>query len=98
MNTFAVSARDIHRNYKQVVESVRHKKESAVLMNQREAQAVIISIEDFQELQEMRKKNSAQNLLDWAHEMQELLKGEKLPTDLSTRHDYYLWEEGNTGE
>jgi len=36
--------------------------------------------------------------LDWAHEMRELLKGEKLPSDLSTRHDYYLWEEGNNGQ
>ena len=98
MNTFAVSARDIQRSYKQVVERVRQKKEAAVLMRQREAQAVIVSIEDFQELQEMRKKNSAQNLLDWAHEMRELLKGEKLPSDLSTRHDYYLWEEGNNGQ
>ena len=98
MNTFAVSARDVQRNYKQVVERVRQKKEAAVLMNQREAQAVIVSIEDFQELQEMRKKSSAQNLLDWAHDMQELLKGEKLPTDLSTRHDYYLWEEGTNDE
>ena len=98
MNTFAVSARDVQRNYKQVVERVRKKKEAAVLMSQREAQAVIVSIEDFQELQEMRKKNSAQNLLDWAHEMRELLKGEELPTDLSIRHDYYLWEEGNNGQ
>jgi prevent-host-death family protein len=95
MNTFAVSARDIHRNYKSVVDRVRQTRHAAVLMSQKEAQAVIVSVEDFQELQEMRKKNSAQNLLDWAHEVREMVKGEKLPADLATRHDYYLWEEGN---
>lgn len=35
--------------------------------------------------------NSAQALLELAEEVRELLKGEKLPSDLSENHDYYTW-------
>lgn len=93
MNTFSVSASDIQKNYKDVLERVKNTRQPALLMSQKEPQAVIVSLEDFAKLQEWRRKNSAQNLLDWAKEVQELLKDEKLPADLASRHDYYLWEE-----
>jgi hypothetical protein len=41
----------------------------------------------------IRRRNSAKALLDLAKEAHALLKDEHLPSDLSTRHDYYLWEE-----
>jgi hypothetical protein len=40
-----------------------------------------------------RGRNSARALLKWFEEMRALLKGEHLPRDLSTNHDYYVWEE-----
>lgn len=94
MDTFAVSSSDFQKRYKTVVERVKQTKQPAVLMNKNEPQAVLVSLEDYSKLQEMRRRNSAKNLLALAQEVSELLKNEKLPSDLSTRHDYYLWEEG----
>jgi prevent-host-death family protein len=93
MQTHMISARDIQRNYKAVVDRVKHTKQPAILMSQKEPQAVIVSVEDFEKLQEMRKRNSARAALSFAKEVRALLKDENLPADLSTRHDYYLWEE-----
>jgi AbrB family looped-hinge helix DNA binding protein len=39
------------------------------------------------------ESSSAQALLNLAREVRELLKEEPLPSDLSVRHDCYLWEE-----
>ena len=94
MNTFSVSSSDIQKRYKEIVERVRETRQPALLMNNKEPQAAIVSLEDLTELQEVRRRNSAKNLLTWAAEVQELLKDEQLPSDLSSRHDYYLWEEG----
>jgi hypothetical protein len=56
----------------------------------------IVSLEDFKKLQNMRFKNSAKSLLDTAVKVRELLKDEKLPADLSERHDFYNFEEEKT--
>lgn len=96
MNTFPVSSSDIQKKYKDVVARVKQTRQPAMLMNKNEPQAVIISLEDYETLQEVRRRNSAKNLLAWAREVRELLKNEQLPRDLSTRHDYYLWEEDKT--
>jgi prevent-host-death family protein len=93
MNSFAVSSRDIQRQYADIIQRVRQTKQPAILMSKKEAQAVIVSLEDYEQLQELRRRNSAKNLIAWAQEVRELLKGETLPSDLAARHDYYLWEE-----
>jgi len=93
MNTFTVSARDIHRNYKDIVERVKLTRQPAILMSQKEPQAALVSLEDLEELKEARRKNSARALLELAQEAREVLKNENLPSDLSQRHNYYLWEE-----
>lgn len=93
MNTFAVSSSDFQKQYKTVVERVKQTKQPALLTSKNEPQAVLISLEDFAKLQDLRRRNSAKNLLAWAKDVQELLKDEHLPSDLSARHDYYLWEE-----
>jgi prevent-host-death family protein len=93
MQTYTISARDIQQNYKAVVDRVKHTKQPAILVNQKEPQAVIVSLEDFEKLQGMRKRNSARSALNFAKEVRSLLKDEKLPSDLSAQHDYYLWEE-----
>ena len=96
MNTFTVSSRDIQRNYRDIVTKVKQTKQPAILMSQKEPQAAIISLDDLEELRQLRRRNSAKNLLAWVEEVRELLKDETLPSDLAARHDYYLWEEENT--
>ena len=93
MNTFAVSARDFQRSYKDIVERVKQTGQPAILMSQKEPQAAIVSLEDLDKLKEARRRNSAKALLELAQEVRGLLKDESLPSDLAQRHDYYLWEE-----
>ena len=95
MNTFAVSARDMQRNYRDIVERVRQTGQPALLMSQKQPQAAIVRLGDLEKLSQARRKNSAQALLELAREVQELLKDETLPADLSQKHDYYLWGEGS---
>jgi prevent-host-death family protein len=95
MNTFAVSARDIQRNYRDILERVKQTGQSAILMSQKEPQAAIVSLEDLEKLTEARRKNSAKALLELAQDVRGLLKDETLPADLAQRHDDYLWEGAN---
>jgi hypothetical protein len=62
-------------------------------MSKKEPQAAIVSIEDLKEIEGIWKRNSARSLLKLAREVHEILKDEKLPHDLASRHDHYLWEE-----
>jgi hypothetical protein len=62
-------------------------------MSQKEPLVAIISLEDFEKLQNLRYKNSAKSLLDTALQVRELLKNETLPSDLSERHDFYNYED-----
>ncbi len=93
MNTFSVSSSDIQKKYREVVDRVRATRQPAVLMNKKEPQAVIVSLEDFEQLQEFRRRNSGRVALKLVQEVRELLRDEHLPSDLAERHDYYLWEE-----
>ena len=86
MNTSTISTREIF-------EQVRQTKKPAVVMNQKEPQVAIVSLDDLDELQKLRRRNSARALLELAGEVHSLLKDENLPSDLSARHNYYLWEE-----
>jgi prevent-host-death family protein len=88
-----VTARDILRNYKNIITKVKDTKQPALVMNQKEPQVAIVSLEDFEKLQNLRYKNSAKSLLDTALQVRELLKNETLPADLSERHDFYNYED-----
>lgn len=94
MDTFAVSSSDFQKRYKTVIERVKQTKHPAVLMNKNKPQAVLVSLKDYNKLQEIRWCNSAKISWPLRKKVRELLKTEKLPSDLSIRHDYYLWEEG----
>jgi prevent-host-death family protein len=50
MNTMTVSARDIQRNYKAIVDCVRSTKQPAILVNNHEPQVAIVSLDDVEEL------------------------------------------------
>jgi prevent-host-death family protein len=88
-----VTARDILRHYKDIITKVKDTKQPALVMSQKEPQVAIVSLEDFDKLQNLRYKNSAKTLLDTAMQVRELLKDESLPADLSERHDFYTYED-----
>jgi len=89
LQPITVTARDILRNYKTIITKVKDTKQPALVMSQKEPQVAIVSLEDFEKLQNLRYKNSAKSLLDTAMQVRELLKNETLPADLSKRHDFY---------
>ena len=91
MTTTIVTARDILRDYKSVFNDVRKTKRPAIVTTHKEPQVAIVSLEDLQRLQRLQNKDSSKNLLDFAERARKLLKNEKLPEDLASRHDEYLW-------
>jgi prevent-host-death family protein len=88
-----ITARDILRNYKNIITKVKETKQPALIISQKEPQVAIVSLEDFEKLQNLGYKNSAKSLFDTALQVRELLKNENLPADLSERHDFYTYEE-----
>jgi prevent-host-death family protein len=91
-----VSIRDMLRNHKQVLERVKTTKVRVTVVSQDEPQVGIVSLEDLQKLEELDKQTkyqiSTKSLLDTAKKIRDVLKDEHLPTDLSTRHDFYHYE------
>jgi prevent-host-death family protein len=93
LQPITVTARDILRHYKDIITKVKDTKQPALIMSQKEPQVAIVSLEDFDKLQNLRYKNSAKTLLDTAMQVRELLKNETLPADLSERHDFYNYQD-----
>lgn len=93
MQPTTVTTRDILRNYRDIINKIKDTKQPAIVMNQKEPQVAIVSLEDFERLQNLRYKNSAKSLLDTALSVRKLLNDETLPDDLSERHDFYNYEE-----
>lgn len=91
MTTTIVTARDILRDYKRVFNDVRKTKRPAIVTTHKEPQVAIVSLEDLQRLQRLQNKDSSKNLLDFTERARKLLKNEKLPEDLASKHDEYLW-------
>lgn len=91
-----VNIRDILRSHKQVLERVKKTKERVVIVSQEQPQAGLVSLDDLKRLDQLDKQQkyqqSTKSLLDVAKKVHELLKDEKLPADLSTKHDYYHYE------
>lgn len=96
-----VNIRDILRSHKRVLERVKQKKERVVIVSQQQPQAGIVSLEDLKKLEELdqqqKYQQSTKSLLVAAKKVHQILKDndERLPADLSARHDYYHYEEGN---
>ena len=88
-----VTARDILRNYKKVFEKVKRTKEPVVVIAKKKPQVAIISLDGLEDLQKLKYKTGAKALLDIAIKAQKILRDEKLPKDLSEKHDYYGWRQ-----
>ena len=91
MTTTIVTARDILRDYKSVFNDVRKTKRPVIVTTHKEPQVAVVSLDDLERLQRLQNKESAKNLLDFSERARKLLKDEKLPEDLASKHDGYLW-------
>jgi PHD/YefM family antitoxin component YafN of YafNO toxin-antitoxin module len=95
INIRTITARDILRNYKAVFEKIKKTKEPAVVVAQNEPPVAIVSLDDLEQLKQLRYRQSAKALLELSRKVGKLIRdsGEKLPADLSVNHDKYLYEE-----
>lgn len=96
-----VNIRDILRSHKQVLERLKQTKKRVVIVSQDKPQAGLVSLDDLKRLEELDKQQkyqqSTKSMLEVARKVRQILKknNEHLPADLSTRHDYYHYEEGS---
>ena len=58
-------------------------------MSQKEPQVAIVSLDDLEQLQQLKYKNATKALLDLAGIIP---KGSGLPKDLSEKHNEYAWD------
>lgn len=90
-----VNIRDILRSHKQILQRVKQKKERMIIVNQKQPQAGLVSLEDLSKLEQLDKQQryqqSTKSILEVAKKVHQILKdnNEHLPSDLSTKHDYY---------
>lgn len=91
-----ITTRHLLRQYKRVIEQVKQTKEPAVVVSQKEPQVAIVSLDDLERLTQLHAHSDGQALLETARHVRDFLRDEHLPADLSTHHDYYLWEEDAT--
>jgi len=88
-----INIRTILRNHKKIFDQVKNRKNRLTVVSQDEPQVGIISIDDLKKLEayeeQERNQQSTKSLLEVADKVQELLKNETLPKDLSLRHDDY---------
>ena len=83
------TVRDVQRNYKKISDEVNKDDMSFVVMSNNRPQFVIISLKNFSKIQAPHIDDQAVSLLgliDWAEK-----KDFDLPSDLSEKHDEYLW-------
>ncbi|MCL5018893.1 MAG: hypothetical protein M1426_00215 [Patescibacteria group bacterium] len=89
LNAVTVNTRDILRNYKQVFNAVKKTKQPAVVISKKEPQVAIVSMEDLEELRQLKNKQSTRALLNLSGIIP---KGNGLPADLSKKHNEYGWD------
>lgn len=90
-----INIRDILRSHKSVLKRVKQKKERMIIVNQKQPQAGLVSLEDLSKLEQLDKQQkyqqSTKSILQVAKKVHQILKDndEHLPSDLSAKHDYY---------
>lgn len=86
-----VNLRDLSRTPKRIIDEVKKTKQPKQIVSQKQPQAVIVSLEDYQKLEDLNQKQSVQGLLKLA-ELGERLQV-KGPADLSEKVNEYLWDD-----
>lgn len=88
LDTVTITPRDILRNYRQIFDKVKTTRRPAVVVSQKKPQVAIISLDDLENLKQLKNKKSTKALLDMAGIIP---KGSGLPADLSKKHNDYTW-------
>lgn len=84
-----VNMRDIARSSKKVFEEIKKSKEPALVVSRNEPQAVIVSLEEYEELKQAKAEQASLRILKLALDHREELKS--LPTDLRQRANEILY-------
>lgn len=90
LNVDYTTLREIQRNPKRISEKVNEEDTSFVVMSNNRPQFVIVGMNTFCQLQTPNANDAGASLLsliDWAEK-----KDLDLPSDLSEKHDDYLWK------
>ena len=89
LNTNIMPARNLQKSYKSIIEDVKTKKRAVVLTTNKEPQAALVSLEDFEKIQQTKIMQGALEMLKLAIESREELKN--LPSDLRKRANGILY-------
>lgn len=89
----SITSREILRNYKEIFDRVKKTNQRTIVFSHKEPQVAIVSLEDLEQLLQLQYKNSTRSLLDFTSKARAVLKGEKLPKDLATKHNKHLWQD-----
>lgn len=84
-----VNIRDLARSPKKVLEEIKKSKQPKLIVSQKKPQAVIVSLEEYEELTQAKAKQAALGMLKLAVDHREELKG--LPADLRQRATEILY-------
>lgn len=89
LNTSMISARDLQKYYKPIIEGVRKKKRVVVLTTNKKPQAAIVSLEDLAKLNQIRVNQANLEMLRFAKDNMKELKN--LPANLREKADELLY-------
>ncbi len=92
LNPYIIPARKLQKAYKSVIEEVRTKKRAVVLTTRDKPQAAIVSLEDLEQLKQIKLRQTALDMLKLATGSKEELKS--LPADLRKRANKILYSNG----
>src|SRR3954469_3444651 len=90
LNVDYTTLREVQRNPKKVSEEVNKEDKPFIVMSNNKPQFVIVSLKLLSQMQKPHEKADTPSLLSlvkWAEK-----KNFDLPSDLSEKHDEYLWE------
>jgi prevent-host-death family protein len=92
MNITTVTARELLRDQKSILERVRATGQPAIVVTNREPQVAILPLEDMEELRRLRQKEALDKLMKLVEGIALGHTGTPLPSDLAENHDEYLAE------
>lgn len=84
-----IPARNLQKSYKTIIDEVKNRKKAVILTTNKKPQAAIVSLEDLERIEADKNREFARDLLQFAHEHKEELKG--LPANLRERADDTLY-------
>lgn len=89
LNTNFLPARNLQKSYKAIIADIKLKKRGIILTTNNKPQAAIVSLEDFEKIQQTKNTQASLDMLKLATENREALK--HLPSDLRERANDILY-------